>query len=152
MKIKEYQDRLRQFADYLKAGNLICTEFYNDLVATKSPEEQKKDECLMGLYYLPLMELPMIFSDWRYNENYLPIYKGNPDKQVISSVNQYFGISDAIFKHLFCPGKQQIKIWGGRRLLSKPTPLDVANNIYAYIEHLNRFTDVKANHFKINLN
>lgn len=154
MKTKKInEDRLRHYADYLKHGNIRCTEYYGKLTRLHVGKKVKEDESLQPVYFLPIMELPMIFTnDWYYDENYLPVYEYNADKETISSVMQYFGLNKTLFCHLFVKGKQRTEIWGGSELSVKPTLPELASNIEDLIEHLQYYANINGNDLQIFLN
>lgn len=151
-KIKYQEERLLKFAEHLKSENLKCSEIYKRMVRTTISNQLKPDKTLKPIYFLPIMELPVVFDDWCYNEKYLPFYKGNKERDPIESVIQYFSLNKCIFRHLFCQGLQRPEIWGGTELPAKPRPVDVANNIYDLVEHLQYYSQIKGNDFTINLN
>lgn len=151
-KEKYQEERLRKFADYLNAGDLKCTTIYKKLIRANVGSKVREDKTLQPIYFLPIMELPMIFPDWCYNEKYMPVYKGNKESDSILSVIQYFKINRCIFRHLFCSGLQRPEIWGGYELPARPSPGDVANNIYELIEHLQYYATIKGCDFTINTN
>ena len=147
------EERLRKFATHLKKGEVKCTEIYQKLTLIHVGKKVIEDKSLQPLYFLPIMELPHIFySDWYYDENYLPVYKYNKNKETISSVIEYFSITKYLFIHLFVKGKQRPEVWGGSELSVHPTFPDIGNNIEELLEHLEYYSNINGNDLQIFLN
>ncbi len=152
-KNKFNEDRLQRFAEYLKKGDMQSQKLFNYNTNKIVVQYLKNDEQLKPLFFLPILELPIIFDkDWYYNEHYIPVCKNSKEQNTVLSVIEYFGINRSIFQHLFVCGKQRTEIWGGIDYPAKPKVSDVATNVEELIDHLNYYSTINNNEFKIFLN
>lgn len=150
MKQEFREARLKRYANYLKCNNLKCERLYAELTKDSEPVYEREDEDYQPLFFLPIMEIPQIFSkDWYYSDNYMPICKDNKDKKTVSSIIEYFGINENIFNHLFVIGQQDLDVYGGRVLSDRPTILELVNNIKSLIEQMRYYSEITENEFSI---
>lgn len=152
-KNKFNEERLLHYARHLKKGKVMCGDMYEKLTQLHAGQKIKNDKSLQPIYFLPIMELPMIFpNDWHYDECFLPVYKHNQDQETVASIIEYFSLNKYLFIHLFVKGKQRVEIWGGNELSVHPTFEDIGNNIEEMVEHLNYYANINGNEFQIFLN
>ena len=98
----------------------------------------------------PLFELIELFpGEWKFNTEKHFVCVADEDKDIVSSISQYFGINTEMFFHLLCPDMQTCCAFGGQKLKHDAQPIDVAVNIWALIIMVKSCED---NHFQICLN
>jgi hypothetical protein len=145
--------RLEKYAMYLKRGKLKGKDFFIDGSTDDEAMEQMKSEDLKPLSVLPLLELPFIFKDdWFYSSGFIPFYKNDPKKDLISSMRIFFGINKYMFEHLFSPGYQSTHIYGGKILKPTPSTREIADNILALLEAIKHFESIEEGNSIIYLN
>ncbi|HXD93853.1 MAG TPA: hypothetical protein VNX01_11615 [Bacteroidia bacterium] len=145
--------RLEKYATYLKKGKLICADYFKAGLPDKKMKKQVERDELKLLVVLPILELPFVFErEWLYDKDFMPFYKNDPERDMISSTAIFFGINKCMFDHIFCPGHQNMQVYGGKILGSKPTPSEIADNIFKLIESVKHYESIKDCSSVFNLN
>jgi hypothetical protein len=63
MKTKRFnEERLRKYAEYLKAGDIKCQKLYTALVGKTVAGKVKDEKELKPLFFLPILEIPQVFT------------------------------------------------------------------------------------------
>lgn len=87
----------------------------------------------LPIFYGPISLLPRIFrGDWTY-ERGTYYWKEDPGKNTLSSLKNFFGINYTMLGHIFIPGAQAIRLFGGNILTSHALSRDIATNIHHLI-------------------
>jgi hypothetical protein len=145
--------RLAKYATYLKIGKLKSASFFKSGSPNKQTKKKMERDELKLLVLLPIMELPFIFpGEWFYGEDYLPFYKNDPERDIISSMAAFFGTNTYMFEHIFCPGNQSTHVYGGKVLDAKSTTRDIADNIFKLIEAIKHYESIEDCSSVFNLN
>jgi len=125
-------DRLRDLEAHLREGTLLHDEFDFSTVNGNASFKCGTSGCAIG-------ELPFFAEKWGEDIKF-----GDYDIQVgrhssVSAVcDRLFGISRNEVQHLFMPDSQDTAAYGGRKLDNKATRYDVADNIAAFIEKMEK--------------
>lgn len=128
------KERLVKYATYLSQNDLTCKVFFEGLTEEEVKKEKESNPDLKPLLILPILELPLIFKgEWQYDEKYLPVWKGDPEKDILNSITLFFGINELMLSHVFSPGYQLTNIFGGVELSLKSHHEAVAKNIFDLI-------------------
>lgn len=145
-----FKRRLLKLAEHLERGKLIHAVFdFSVLNVTCSDLEQwnsfKKDNCgyPLGVTSYPphkcgtlgcaLGEMPAVSKKWNFSKESEPHLKGSR-KGSFDSAEGWFGLEEQEAAHLFAPGEQEPKYYGGDLLGRNATAKQVAANIRAFIK------------------
>lgn len=145
--------RLQAFAKYLLTEDLKSLEVFKP--GTIEPDEAMERENIINLtLFIALFELPHIFpDDWVYSKHFEPVLKKKSSVSSFEAVQQWFGLSELQFEHLFFPGMQICGMFGGRIFDLNCGTKDLVFNIKELIRMSAREkTSKPENEFKICLN
>lgn len=128
---KLHIDRLQKLADHLERGKLGHKVFYFGTYNDEGNQGFDKNGC--GTTGCAIGECPIIFKDWKFKGfNLDPVYKNY--LSIDYSVENFFGINNQEFLHLFIPVSQNIPDFGGVMLNINATKKQVAKNIELFIK------------------
>lgn len=74
---------------------------------------------------------------WKLNATGDLYWIHDESKTTLTSALGFFGLSFFMFSHLFIPGEQNVRAYGGKELSEKSKPYHVAENIMALIKTIN---------------
>lgn len=149
---KEQIARLTKLADHLKSKKLSVDKF--DFRSWRE-ENCKSTACAIG-------ECPAVFPKyWKKGPSKKEIIEGRPIQVFFprlmndpndgmnssiphSAAERFFGLTSSEVNHLFYPNYQDTQVYGGRQLSDNATALQVANNIYAFLERKKKHEAIKA--------
>jgi hypothetical protein len=123
--------RLLELADHLESANLGHDQF--DLGIFSTFVSGKRNQC--GTAGCAIGECPFAFpNDWKFSSNGYPILSVNGDQSnIFGDAEKFFELPGIASSHLFSPGDQEIKIYGGKYLKRNATPKEVAGNIREFV-------------------
>lgn len=118
--------RLEKLEQHLRKGKLFHDKF--NFGTWHSEDECGTSGCAIG-------ECVKLFpSNWKWVGDIPTLKKVESWVGVIGSGREFFDINYDEFNHLFLDGFQEPKLYGGRNLGPRATPLQVANNIHAFLQ------------------
>lgn len=123
--------RLLELADHLESDKLGHDQF--DLGIFSTFISGKRNDC--GTAGCAIGECPFAFpNDWKFSNSGYPIlsFQGN-HHDIFGDAEKFFELPGIVSSHLFSPGDQETKIYGGRYLKRNSTPQEVAGNIREFV-------------------
>ena len=114
--LNEFQaHRLSKLADRLMTVD-VKTRVH---VIDDTSELYMVDNQLKGqvpIFYGPISQLPRIFKgEWSFHEEGY-YWKEDPTKRTLSSLQEFFGMNYSMVGHIFIPGAQSLRLYGGKIL------------------------------------
>jgi hypothetical protein len=92
--------------------------------------------CHLNYLMLPFRECVDGFPcQWGYSPMGMPCTERHPGKTMDSAID-FFSLNYDEFLHLFCPGGQRIKVYGGVQILPGSDPMDLSENIFKFVNAL----------------
>ncbi len=150
------EQRLKEFSEHLKTGELYgvnrYNKFFKKVLQENNIENDKDIEKNEPIFLMPVFELPYIFDSWVFNKYGLPVYIENKEQDTIISFMQFFFINTTQFRHLFIKNWQLVDLYGGNELTDESNPADLAKNIDALITNINHYSALDSFNYKIYLN
>ena len=134
-----YLRRLRKLADHITTKSARGHDRF-DFGVISERQYCGTAACAMG-------ELPFCFprhffvTKWPAGDKYasrFPHLRNGFSNATFSSARVFFNLSERAAGHLFLPGFQLTKRFGGRELSVKATPKQVARNILVFCERVER--------------
>ena len=87
----------------------------------------------LPIFYGPISRLPRVFrGEWSYEKGAY-YWKGDPSKNTLTSLKNFFGLNYTMLGHIFIPGAQALRLFGGKILTSHALSRDIAFNIHNLI-------------------
>lgn len=124
---KLHKDRLLKLAEHLEIGKRGHKKFDFSLLTDAVGSTCGTAGCAMG-------ELPVLFPrSWKFENGTIKLKKGTTIFYS-TDVQTFFGLETNEENHLFYPGLQNVKAYGGKALKGSARPVTVAKNIRAFVE------------------
>ena len=125
------RNRLLKLANHLHSGKLghnkfNFSTFNSDISGKGAPYKCGTNGCALG-------ECPIIFKQWGFDINGDPYWKDEWEG-VERSTMLFFDLTCEESQHLFYPGEQDTKLFGGKILHEDATRKQVTKNMFDFIK------------------
>lgn len=124
--------RLRHLEKKLRETNFNRLRMKLDFLFINNGEPNSNDCGTLGC---AIGHLPYWFKEFKFARSQIQL-NGNGGFQGWKDAEEFLGLSSQEMDHLFVPWDQETSIYGGKELAGGATPLQVADNISAFIERM----------------
>lgn len=143
------QHRLALFAHYMQTQELKSQQFFDVMSLSEKPGTST--EGINEIFLRPILELPHVFpNEWFYDKDLCPFCIRCPDRDTFRSITTWFLLGETEFEHLFCPGLQNSKSFGGKMLKNGATVNDFTKNLVDFVSELERRMYYQPNNLNLN--